>query len=74
MCALMSTAVQVVPGVTSPNGRSQNISCRSMAGGRRFFQEHAPSGGAAALDFCNMLPPIDRSTVTLRAGTLLAST
>jgi hypothetical protein len=35
-------------------------------------QGHPPS--AAALDFCNMLPPIDRSTVTLRAGTLLAST
>jgi len=34
--------------------------------------DHSP--GAAALDFCNMLPPIDRSTVTLRAGTLLAST
>jgi len=38
-----------------------------------FFEgDHSP--GAAALDFCNMLPPIDRSTVTLRAGTLLAST
>src|SRR6516162_1700083 len=52
---------------------SGNVFCKSMAGGSIFSRPGHPPG-AAALDFCNMLPPIDRSTVTLRAGTLLAST
>jgi len=48
---------------------------RPIVGGGWFEKkEGAHRPGAAALDFCNMLPPIDRSTVTLRAGTLLAST
>ena len=48
---------------------------RPIVGGGWFEKkEGAHRPGAAVLDFCNMLPPIDRSTVTLRAGTLLAST